>query len=237
MTKEYLLEKVKSFGIKYFYIPLLVTFLLGICTTYFSIPKVLCKNDIDIKSGGEAQPAPDAVENNANYIYVDVSGAVLNPGLYKLPTSSRIADVLKASGGVTNEVSGKWIAKYVNISEILEDSSKVYIPFEWELLEEDLVDALAMKDVSLQGDIATSVSSAGSEDEDAKDEPTQPLVTDVKINVNTASISELDTLPGIGPAYAKKIVESRPVKDLADLKDRAKLPANTVEAIKELIKF
>lgn len=61
-----------------------------------------------------------------------------------------------------------------------------------------------------------------------------------KINVNTATAAELDTLKGIGEVRAKKIVEERgkaKFKDLADLVKRAALPANVEAEIKDKVSF
>jgi competence protein ComEA len=58
-----------------------------------------------------------------------------------------------------------------------------------------------------------------------------------KVNVNTASSSELDTLPGIGPANAEKIISNRPYKDFAEFESKSGLYKSTLENIKDLIIF
>ncbi|HNU76323.1 MAG TPA: helix-hairpin-helix domain-containing protein, partial [bacterium] len=63
------------------------------------------------------------------------------------------------------------------------------------------------------------------------------LEDDGKINVNKATSSELDTLPGIGPAYAEKIISNRPYKDIAEFESKSGLYKSTIENIKELITF
>lgn len=75
-------------------------------------------------------------EERSVYISVDLSGAVERPGIYSLSPGDRLADLLSLSGGVTNEVSQKWLSRYLNLSAILRDQQKIYIPFEWEIKED-----------------------------------------------------------------------------------------------------
>jgi DNA uptake protein ComE-like DNA-binding protein len=55
------------------------------------------------------------------------------------------------------------------------------------------------------------------------------------MDINSASVADLDTLPGIGSAYAAKIVAGRPYKGKDDLLNKSILPAKTYNAIKDKI--
>lgn len=111
-----------------------------------------------------------------------VSGAVLMPGIYDVAMGARAYDAVEAAGGMTNEAN----ADKVNLAKKLKDGDHVNVPF--------------VKQSRGRSNTTAKASSKG--------------VTDVKsnnaaVNINTASESELDSLPGVGPAMAKRIVAER----------------------------
>ncbi|OGK27132.1 hypothetical protein A3D80_02850 [Candidatus Roizmanbacteria bacterium RIFCSPHIGHO2_02_FULL_40_13b] len=124
-----------------------------------------------------------------NFIYVDISGAVKNPNVYKLPEGSRMNDLILKAGGFTKDVDSQELSQTVNKAHILSDQEKIYIP--------------------RLGDSQYMTKS-----------PSNLLYTDQserKININSASEEEIDTIVGIGPAISKKIIAGRTYKDIADL--------------------
>lgn len=61
-------------------------------------------------------------------IQVDIEGAVVSPGVYKLSTDSIIQDALVASGGLSPEADREYISKNINLASKLSDGAKIYIP-------------------------------------------------------------------------------------------------------------
>ncbi|MBE5844593.1 MAG: ComEA family DNA-binding protein [Butyrivibrio sp.] len=126
-------------------------------------------------------------------IMVHVCGAVMCEGVYELSHGSRVIDAVRAAGGFDVEAD----TSYVNQAQVLEDGVKLKIPTkaETEKLTED----------SSEADIAVQPTEAGitGSTEDKTDSK------DGKVNINTASESELCTISGIGPGRAKKILEYR----------------------------
>jgi competence protein ComEA len=61
-------------------------------------------------------------------IQVDIEGAVVNPGVYKLGTDSIVQDALVASGGLAPEADREYISKNINLASKLSDGAKIYIP-------------------------------------------------------------------------------------------------------------
>ncbi len=61
-------------------------------------------------------------------ISIDVSGAVLTPGVYQLKDGSRIEDAIKIANGFSENVNQEFVSKYLNMAQKLSDGSKVYVP-------------------------------------------------------------------------------------------------------------
>ena len=109
---------------------------------------------------------------------VDVVGAVRQPGLYRLPQGSRIADAVAQAGGAT----GKAELAQVNLAAPLADGEQVVVP------KRGAAGAAAAP--------AGAGSSAGAG-------PAAP------VQLSTATLEQLETLPGIGPVMAQKILDYR----------------------------
>ena len=141
-------------------------------------------------------------------IVVDVEGAVQKPGIYKLTTRSRIGDALVAAGGLEANADREWVARMLNLAEEVKDGKKIYIPRQSDLP----ADRQETQNTS-KSDI--SVNQNG------------------KININTASQSELESLTGIGEARAKAIMTGRPYADASEIVSKAKIPTSVYEQIKD----
>lgn len=139
-------------------------------------------------------------------IFVDVAGAVEVPGVYKLASGARIGDALIAAGGIAAEADREWVAKTLNLAEEVRDGRKIYIPKIRESQEQPPVSQLT------------------------KQEGTG------KINVNTASLGELESLAGIGAARANAIVSNRPYAEIKEIVSKAKIPESVYENIKDQIR-
>ena len=135
-------------------------------------------------------------------ISVDVSGAVLRPGLYTLSEGSRVHDALVSAGGLSESADREWIEKNLNLALKLRDGVKIYVPRESE-----------------QGFVqGASVVSGGD-----------------LINVNSASSRELESLPGIGPVTAGKIIDNRPYSSIDELSSKKVVSSKIFDQIKEKI--
>ena len=113
-------------------------------------------------------------------IVVDVVGAVARPGLHELPAASRVADAVEAAGGLTAEAD----RLRLNLAEPLSDGSRLWVPAVGESAGPEVVPVTA--------GAGEGGGRAGA-----------------RLNINTASATALEGLPGIGPALATAIVEHR----------------------------
>ena len=194
-------------------------------------------------ASGTADQGEDKTLDFEKIIAVDLSGAVERPGVYMLPDGSRVSDLISLGGGIRSDSSLDWVSKHLNLSQKLTDSQKVYVPFEWDVYVEGEPSTLDFVSESYGGSNGTSSSfETGVKDASDQSNGTSPsestaVATSNKINVNSASVSELDTLYGIGPAYAQRIVASRPYKNIEEFRQKSKIPASTVDKIKDQIAF
>jgi competence protein ComEA len=146
----------------------------------------------------------------AGDVLVDVEGAVMEPGLHRLPVGARIGDAISAAGGYSPQIDIGAAAAELNLAAILADGSKVLVP--------------------TRGDTGRTVAPGG---DDASDAAGSSLV-----EVNSADQAQLETLPGIGPVTAGKIIAARdeaPFETVDDLLARKIVGPATFEKIRPLI--
>jgi competence protein ComEA len=160
----------------------------------------------------ELKPPPTAAP-----IIVHVSGAVGQPGVYPLPEGSRIQDAIESAGGLQNAAE----PLALNLAARLEDGDQLWIPAEGE------------------ADLQLSPGSPASTPVLAPQDGTTPARADGLIEINTASQAELESLPGIGPVTASKIIAYREEKGLfktvEQILDVPGIGPATFERIKDLI--
>lgn len=114
-------------------------------------------------------------------VFVHVGGAVASPGVYELPKDSRVIDAVEAAGGFTEAA----VSDALNLARVLADGEQIVVP------DAQALEATSQEGAQTQSGTAAAIQPAG------------------KININTASEADLDTLPGVGPSTAQKIVADR----------------------------
>lgn len=70
----------------------------------------------------------ESLVSGTKQISVDVSGAVIKPGVYQLEENSRVEDAIAAAGGFAENANGEYISRNLNMALKLSDSMKIYIP-------------------------------------------------------------------------------------------------------------
>lgn len=155
----------------------------------------------------DEEPKPRETSPPAT-IYVQICGAVKNPGVYRVQKGARLFEVVNMAGGLSPNAD----AQKVNLAKVVEDGEKVCIP-----RVGDVVDSSSKK----VGDAQKADSKL--------------------INVNQATVEELERLPGIGRTIAKRIVEYRekngPFNGPSDLLKVKGIGEKKLEKIRGMITF
>lgn len=155
----------------------------------------------------------DEKEIEEKIIAVHITGAIKKAGVIRIEENSRIEDVIEKAGGLTEDAD----ITNVNLAFIVEDGVKIRIPSTNDKDEIDIV-----------------TESSGSEVIDGNDETSNGL-----ININKASQAELETLNGIGPSLALKIIEYREqngkFKTISDIKNVSGIGENKFNNIRDFI--
>ncbi|MHC9544376.1 MAG: helix-hairpin-helix domain-containing protein [Vulcanimicrobiota bacterium] len=136
-------------------------------------------NDKNIKSS--IRDGKKAAGESSGTVTVHVCGEVAQPGVYRLAGKNIVMHAIEAAGGATDR------AEYheLNLARPLKDGERIYVP---------------QKGVRIRPSGDEKKTESGSKHRRADDE---------MVNINTASMKELDSLPGIGPVMAGKILSRR----------------------------
>ena len=153
----------------------------------------------------------EEIEEKKETIMVDIKGEIQNPGTYELEIGNRIIDVINKSGGLTDDAD----VRSINLSEKLEDEMLIVIPSKEESVNNQPV---------INSKNNTNVNQA----------------QDSKISINTANVSTLMTLKGIGQKKAESIVEYREknglFKKIEDITNVSGIGNSIFDKIKDYIK-
>lgn len=144
-------------------------------------------------------------------IQVHVAGAVVRPGVYDLPEGARVLDAVEAAGGFVAEAD----KNALNLAARVEDGARLDIPYLAGFVPEEE-----------SGFVVVTEGTPASKTADL-------------VNINTASVEELDQLPGIGPTIAQRIVAYReqygPFASIEDIVNVSGIGQATYNQIKDLI--
>ena len=145
-------------------------------------------NGTEINSTGETQP---------EMIYVDVCGAVANPGVFQLAVGSRVFQAIEAAGGYLPEA----VQNCVNRAGVLTDGQQLYILTQEEMEQQGLdpAEMAGASDGQMNGSAGTGQNTGIA----------AQAQQDNRININTADETQLTTLTGIGATRAQAIIAYR----------------------------
>lgn len=195
-------------------IAIVIILILFLIIGYFiTKPKHVQTNDIFVDSSAQKSQSSDKSEEvKSRDIEVEVKGEVRKPGVYILESGSRVKDVVDMAGGFTDSADTDSLI----LVKKLKDEDCIIIHKKGE-------NANAPVSATSGGIISVNSSSEGND----------------QIDINTASLEELDKIPGVGPVTAQKIIDYRekngPFKSIEDLKKVGRIGDKTLEKIKDKI--
>ncbi len=147
---------------------------------------------------------------------VHVAGAVVSPGIYTLYEGARVQDAVDAAGGFASDAE----PDAVNLARTVQDGEQVLIPTVQEVEDGTYVDSSANTSSTSS---STSTGTASSS----------------LVNINTAGLEELDTLPGVGPSTAQAIIDEReangPFTSIEDIQRVSGIGEKKFEKLKDSI--
>ncbi|MDE0186280.1 MAG: helix-hairpin-helix domain-containing protein [Candidatus Poribacteria bacterium] len=142
-------------------------------------------NDEGESSSGQPNPIPTGESGSSAEIVVHVAGAVESPGVYHLQVGSRVEKAVEIAGGATEKAD---IHK-LNLAAKISDGQRIYVP--------------ALRQLSpLPGGANQSLSGSPASNSPISNQ-------ELLIDLNVATLEQLQTLPRIGPVMARRIIEYR----------------------------
>lgn len=157
----------------------------------------------------------DNEDIDLNNIVIYICGAVKENKVITLKENSRICDAIDAAGGLTDGAD----LTNINLASILEDGEKIYIPKKGEISQTESISSHSQ---------TSSYPNNSSSD-----------LKNTKININKATQTELETIPGVGPSTALKIInyreENGKFKNIEDIKNVSGIGDSKYEKIKNYI--
>lgn len=157
-----------------------------------------------------SEPPLSEVTEAGGSVLVHVAGAVQKPGVVSLPVGSRVFQAIEAAGGVVSNAE----LNGLNLAEVVTDGAKIQVP--------------VVGEVSQPAPVAGSSGGASG-----------PAAAGAKVNINTASLDELGTLPRVGPVTAQGIIDWRnehgPFASVDELDAVDGIGPKLMESLKDLV--
>lgn len=172
------------------------------------------KSDITKSTKVEILTGENTASESGRPLTVEIAGEVINPGVYHLATDSRVDDLLIVANGFSSDADRDWTDKYLNRAAKLTDGQKVFVP---STDKQTLAASAKIGDGDQSGSLTISSDSSES------------------ININTAGLSELTTMPGIGQVYGQSIIDHRPYSTTQELVSKGAIRQSLYDKIKDMV--
>lgn len=182
-----------------------------------------------------------SLEENTNTeekkLKIDIKGEIKKPGVYELKENDRVSDAIKASGGLTENAD----TTLINLSKTLKDEMVIiiYNKNEIEKLRQELKETKKIIEYIEKDCTCPDTINEACIKEAPKQTQNKSEAKEGKISLNTATLEELETLPGVGESKAKQIIkyreENNGFKTIEEIKEISGIGESTFEKFKEYI--
>ena len=170
-------------------------------------------------------------------IYVDIKGNVLNPGVYTLDSGSRVIDVVTQAGGFTEGAN----TRFINLSKVLNDGDVIVIYSNAEIEEAKKSKIIYVETPCICEEVKNDACITQNVEVEEPNVPDNAVIPEDsnngKININTATSEELQTLSGIGESKAQAIIDYRntngPFNSIEEIVNVSGISENLFAKIKE----
>lgn len=198
-------EIVRRYGIVILTSSAIVICLLGFFLWQNTTNAVPIDEEIELFSLIQEEESVQETVEEESSIYVDIKGAVANPGIYEANSQMRVNDIINMAGGFLDIAQ----TKAVNLAKRVQDQMVIYVP---------------MIDEEMPNEVATTPVQATSQG---------------KVNINTATAEELQTLSGIGSKRAQDIINYRvehgSFQSVEELQNVSGIGERTMENLRDFV--
>lgn len=191
---------------------------IAVLLTGCIITSLISTNDKEkaLPGGSSLQSAQGAVASKAaqaKTVRVQVSGAVLEPGIYDVPASCRVEEAIAAAGGLTENAD----SERVNLVRKVRDGMQIRVPVQ----KAARTNSTQRKKAQAKSGLGESASGKYGSAKAGSGRNNSMMQS---VRINSASAGELQQLPGIGPALAQRIVETRSSGRFTSADDLLRVP-------------
>ncbi len=172
------------------------------------------------------QPGKQPAHTVQSYTsYVDISGAVQQPGVYAVSSSARLRDIIILAGGLSDNADKDYFTRNFNLAKFIFDQEKIHVPS----FSEIQMGLFTEPQHSIEYLLPVNKPQLNNNSSE------QPTLESGSIHINSATVEELDILPGVGQATAQKIIQNRPYQTMDELLTKKIVKQNVYDQIKDLI--
>lgn len=199
------------------------------------------KNEIIITEKEEVEEKKEDLTEFIESVYVDIKGAVVTPGVYEIENNKKVIDVVNKAGGLTKEAD----TSMINLARQVEEEMVIIIYTKEEVkkyqTKEEIIKVIDKECIcpEITNDACINNSSNNTSNESQNNDKNDTIDQNKKININTASLEELQSLNGIGEGKAKSIIEYRDehgnFNSIEELKEVSGIGESVYEKIKDNI--